>query len=118
MNNIIACYLSLKNTELTRDLILDILLRLDTYNNAISNWNKIKCKIYFINNMNDLNQIAFSLHNLGYSIHYIARQLHNRSEHVVGKKIHNIGLYYHKIGENILQNIFKLFNKIPYYYFM
>ena len=110
-NLIVASLISLKNTELTYDIIFDIMDNIKKRNKAILNFEKVNNKIYFIINRVNITKLAYSIHNMGYKSHIIAREFLSLGEYNTSQKVHKVGKYYHNIGENLLKEINNLYQR-------
>lgn len=82
-----------------------------------NNWNKLRLKIYSIKDIHKSSKYAYLIHGEGHRIHSIAHNFKMMNEDKISEKIHHVARYYHSIGEDLLQNIFNLFQIIPKYYF-
>ena len=115
---IVASYLSLQSYPLDKDIIYEIVERLDKNKNAIKNWNRIQSRFYFIMNRSEISNVAYMIHKEGHMIHNIAREFYTMSDNNNTFKIHKIGAYYHSIGKKILDYLMNNYKNIPSQYFI
>ena len=117
---IVASYLSLQSSPLDKDIIYEIVERLDKNKNAIKNWNRIQSRFYFIMNRTEISNVAYMIHKEGHMIHNIARDFYTISDNKNNNafKIHKIGIYYHSVGKKILDYLMNNYKNIPSQYFI